>query len=55
MENVLDIYQRPYESKNLCICFDESCKQLVKETCEPIPAEPGLLEPYDTKSYLESM
>jgi transposase len=47
MENVLDIYQRPYESKNPWICFDESCKQLVKETREPISAEPGKLERYD--------
>lgn len=47
MENVLDIYQRPYESKNPWICFDESCKQLVKETREPIPAEPGNKMRYD--------
>ena len=47
MENVLDIYQRPDESKNPWICFDESCKQLVKETREPIQAEPGKLERYD--------
>ncbi len=47
MENVLDIYQRPYESKNPWLCFDESCKQLVKETREPIQAEPGKLERYD--------
>ena len=46
-ENVLDIYQRPYESQNPWICFDESCKQLVKETREPIQAEPRKLERYD--------
>ncbi len=47
MENVLDIYQRPYEEKNPWICFDESCKQLVKETREPIQAEPGNKMRYD--------
>jgi hypothetical protein len=47
MENVLDIYKRPYNEKNPWLCFDESCKQLVKETRLPIPAEPGKLERYD--------
>ena len=47
MENVLDIYKRPYDEKNPWLCFDESCKQLVKETREPIPAEAGKLERYD--------
>ena len=47
MENVLDIYQRPYSKKKPWLCFDESCKQLVKETRDPIPAESGKLERYD--------
>jgi DDE superfamily endonuclease len=47
MEDVLDIYHSPYDEKNPWICFDESCKQLVKETHDPIPAEPGKLERYD--------
>ncbi len=47
MEDVLDIYQSPYDAKKPWVCFDESCKQLVKETREPIPAEPGKLERYD--------
>jgi hypothetical protein len=47
MEEVLDIYQRPYDEKNPWICFDESCKQLVKETRDIIPPEPGQLERYD--------
>ncbi len=34
-------------SQKILICFDESCKQLVKETREPIQAEPGKLERYD--------
>lgn len=47
MEQILDIYQRPYDEKNPWLCFDESCKQLVKETRDPIPSEPGKLERYD--------
>jgi hypothetical protein len=47
MEEVLDIYQRPYDEKNPWICFDESCKQLVKETRDIIPPAPGQLERYD--------
>lgn len=47
MENVLDVYQRPYEQKMPWICFDESCKQLVKETQLPLPPAPGQLERYD--------
>ena len=47
MEEVLDIYQRPYYEKNPWVCFDESCKQLLKETREVIPPEPGQLERYD--------
>ena len=47
MEDVLDIYQRAYDEKNPWVCFDESCKQLVKETREIIPPEPGQLERYD--------
>jgi hypothetical protein len=47
MEDILDIYKRPYDQKNPWICFDESCKQLVKETRNPIPPKPGQLERYD--------
>jgi transposase len=47
MENVLDIYQSPYDELNPWVCFDESCKQLVKETREIIPAKPGHKRRYD--------
>jgi hypothetical protein len=47
MEEVLDIYQRPYDENKPWVCFDESCKQLVKEIREIIPPEPGQLERYD--------
>ena len=47
MEDVLDIYQSEYDSHNPWICFDESCKQLVKEVKKKIDAEPGQKERYD--------
>ena len=47
MEDVLDIYQSPYDRQNPWICFDESCKQLVKQTRDPIPAKPGQPKRYD--------
>jgi hypothetical protein len=47
MEDVLDIYHSEYDQQNPWLCFDESCKQLVKETKEKIPAEPREPERYD--------
>ncbi len=41
MENVLEVYHRPYDPKRPVVCFDEASKQLVKETRTPIPAAPG--------------
>jgi hypothetical protein len=41
MEDVLEVYQRPYDPERPVVCFDESSKQLVKETRTPIPAAPG--------------
>jgi len=41
MEQVLDIYKRPYNANNPVICCDESPKQLIGEIRTPIPMEPG--------------
>lgn len=49
MEEVLDIYKRPYDSKFPVICVDESSKQLTKEVREPLPAQPGHVLKYDTE------
>ncbi|OMD38547.1 IS630 family transposase [Paenibacillus borealis] len=32
MEDVLDVYQRPYDPKRPVVCIDETNKQLIKET-----------------------
>ena len=41
MEDVLEVYQRPYDARRPVVCLDEQSKQLVRETREPLPAEPG--------------
>lgn len=49
MEEVLDIYQRPYDGKNPVVCMDESSKQTVKETRTSVPASSGRVERYDSE------
>jgi DDE superfamily endonuclease len=41
MEDVLDVYVRPYDARFPQVCMDETSKQLVGETRLPIPAAPG--------------
>ena len=41
LEDVLEVYTRPYDPQRPMVCLDESSKQLVKETRCPIPARPG--------------
>jgi transposase/predicted DNA-binding protein len=41
MEDVLDVYHRPYDPRFPQICMDEGSKQLLGEKREPIPMEPG--------------
>lgn len=38
MEEVLDIYAKPYDPEHPVLCMDEQPVQLIKETREPIPA-----------------
>jgi transposase len=47
MENVLEVYKRPYDPKRTVICMDEKPKQLVKETRTPIPCGKGRPECFD--------
>jgi len=49
MEDVLDVYKRPYDEKRPVVCLDETNKQLTKEVRTPISAEPGKSERYDTE------
>lgn len=49
MEDVLDLYEEPYDPARPVVCFDESPKQLIAEVREPIPVEPGAPARYDTE------
>jgi hypothetical protein len=41
MEDVLEVYQRPYNPECPLVCLDETSKQLITETRVPIAATPG--------------
>ncbi len=41
MEDVLDLYQEPYDPRRPVVCFDEVPYQLIGETRLPVPAAPG--------------
>jgi hypothetical protein len=47
MENVLEVYARPYNPQLPLVCMDEASKQHVKETRIPIPMTAGSVEKYD--------
>ncbi len=41
MEDVLDLYEQPYDPKRPVICFDERPCQLIGDAISPIPIKPG--------------
>ena len=41
MEDVLEVYHRPYDPAYPVVCMDESNKQLVADAITPIPCAPG--------------
>jgi hypothetical protein len=41
MEDVLEVYHRPFDPNRPVVCMDESSKQLIGEVHAPIPAAPG--------------
>lgn len=47
MERVLDVYRRPYDAANPVVCMDETPRQLIGQTREPIAATPGQSERED--------
>lgn len=49
MEDVLDLYEEPYDPVRPVVCFDESPKQLIAEVRQPLPPEPGQPTRYDTE------
>ena len=49
MEDVLDVYHRPYDPQQPVVCMDECSKQLIGEVREPLPAKPGQVAKYDSE------
>jgi transposase len=47
MEDVLEVYKRPYDSKHPLVCIDEMPKQLLMDAREPLPMRPGEPERFD--------
>ena len=47
MEDVLDVYERPYDPKRPVVKMDEQPVQLVKDTRLPLEAQPGRPRRYD--------
>lgn len=47
MEDVLEVYHQPYDEKRPLVCLDEASKQLIGETVQHLPAEPGQPERFD--------
>ena len=41
MEDVLEVYARPYDPLRPVVCMDETNKQLIGKVREPLPVEPG--------------
>ncbi len=41
MEQVLEVYKRPYDPRRPVICMDEQPKQLISEVSQPIPGASG--------------
>jgi transposase len=47
MEDVLEVYIRPYDPQRPQVCMDETTKQLFEEVSQPLPLHPGQPERVD--------
>ncbi len=47
MEDILEVYKRPYDPRRPVVCVDETSKQLIGEVATPLPASPGHVAQYD--------
>ena len=41
MEEVLEVYERPYHPQRPVVCLDEAAKQVLGQVREPLPMQPG--------------
>jgi hypothetical protein len=49
MEDVLDVYHRPYDAETPVVGMDEASKQLIGEVRTPLPVRPGQIAKYDSE------
>lgn len=49
MEDVLEVYHRPYDPQRPVVCLDECSKQLIGEVRPPLPPRPGQVAKYDSE------
>ena len=49
MENVLDVYEEPYDPQRPVVCFDETPRQLIAEVRATEPMQPGTPTREDTE------
>jgi hypothetical protein len=49
MEEVLDLYEEPYDEKRPVVCFDERPCQLIGDVRDPLPMKPGCIERFDSE------
>ena len=47
MEDVLEVYHRDYGEREVLVCLDETSKQLVQESRQPMAGGPGKAQAYD--------
>lgn len=47
MEDVLEVYHRPYSTEIPVVCMDEQPVQFTQETRKPLPMEPGQPQRFD--------
>jgi len=49
MEDVLEVYHRPYDAERPVVCMDECSKQLIGEVRDPLPPKPGHVAKQDSE------
>lgn len=49
MEDVLEVYHRPYNAEHPVVCLDECSKQLIGEVRDPLPPKPGHVAKEDSE------
>jgi len=54
MEDVLDVYELPYDSSRPVVCMDEKPYQFLGDAREPLPMRPGDNQKIDSIDILRS-